>query len=309
VKTATSPGERVAARARDIRGALGVAIACLEAQGVPSAPLAAELLLMHVLGRDRAFLYAHPEYALDADQAARFAQFIEQRAAATPVQYLTGRQEFWGLEFEVNPSVLIPRPETEHVLEVALARLGARRADPLTVADVGTGSGCLAVALARELPRAKILATDISRAALEVARCNAERHGVAARIEFRRANFLRTYLADSRPVKRCFDLIVSNPPYIGLDEAASLPREVRDHEPREALFAGPQGMDAYPRLIAQAESLMKSGGWLVVELGHRSALPVASLLQNASWFDVAIERDLAGIDRVLSAQRAVRDSA
>jgi len=307
VKTAAITVERVAGQ--DLRGVLSAAIARLESEGVPSAPLAAELLLMHVLGRDRAFLHAHPEYALDADQAARFAQLIVQRAVGTPVQYLTGRQEFWGLEFEVNPSVLIPRPETEHVVEVALARLGARRADPLTVADVGTGSGCLAVALAHELPQAHIVATDISPAALEVAARNAARHGVAARIEFRRANFLRTYLADSRPTKRCFDLIVSNPPYIGLDEAASLPREVREHEPREALFAGPEGMDAYPRLIAQAESLMKSGGWLVLELGHKSAPRVALLLQNASWLHAAIERDLAGIDRVISAQRAPRDSA
>jgi release factor glutamine methyltransferase len=300
--------EQVAA-ALGIRGALGAAISRLESEGVPSAPLAAELLLMHVLGRDRAFLYAHSEYALEADQTARFAQLIEQRAAGTPVQYLTGRQEFWGLEFEVNPSVLIPRPETEHVVEVALARLGARRADPLTVADVGTGSGCLAVALAHELPNAQIFATDISRAALEVAACNAARHGVAGRIEFRRANFLRTYLADSRPVKRCFDLIVSNPPYIGFDEAANLPREVREHEPREALFAGPEGVEAYPRLIAQAETLLRSGGWLVVELGHEGAPRVAPLLQNAPWLHSAVERDLAGIDRVLSAQRAPRDSA
>jgi release factor glutamine methyltransferase len=294
------------AAAQNIRGALALAIARLELERVPSAPLAAELLLMHVLGKDRAFLYAHPEYALDADQAARFSELIEQRAAGMPVQYLTGRQEFWGLEFEVNPSVLIPRPETEHVVEVALARLGARRADPLTVADAGTGSGCLAVALARELPQARILATDISTAALEVASRNAARNGVAARIEFRRANFLRTYWPDARPAKRCFDLIVSNPPYIGLDEAASLPREILEHEPREALFAGAEGMDAYPRLIAQAESLMKSGGWLIVELGHKSAPRVAPLLQNASWLDAAIERDLAGIDRVISAQRAAR---
>jgi release factor glutamine methyltransferase len=309
VKTAASPAEPVAAHAREIRGALGAAIARLELEGVPSAPLAAELLLMHVLGRDRAFLYAHPEHVLDADQAARFARLIEQRAAGTPVQYLTGWQEFWGLGFEVNPSVLIPRPETEHVVEVALARLGARRTDSLVVADVGTGSGCLAIALAHELPNAQIFATDISPAALEVAARNAVRHGVAARIEFRRANFLRTYLADSRPIKRCFDLIVSNPPYIGLGEAASLPREVREHEPHDALFAGPEGVEAYPRLIVQAEGLLRGGGWLVVELGHKSALRVAPLLQTASWTHSAIERDLAGIDRVLSAQRVARDSA
>ena len=304
MKAAASTAEPVAER--DLRGALAATIVRLESAGVPSAPLAAELLLLHVLGRDRAFLYAHPEYALDANEAGRFARLIEQRAAGTPVQYLTGRQEFWGLEFEVNPSVLIPRPETEHVVEVALARLGARRAEPLNVADAGTGSGCLAVALARELPQARIVATDISPEALEVARRNAARHGVAVRIELCRANFLRTYLADSRPTKRCFDLIVSNPPYIGLDEAASLPREVRDHEPHQALFAGPEGNDAYPRLIAQAERLLRGGGWLVVELGHKSAPRVAPLFDSAAWAHLAVERDLAGIDRVLSAQRVAR---
>jgi release factor glutamine methyltransferase len=307
VTTAASPEKPTAAR--EVRGALSAAIARLEANGVPSAPLSAELLLMHTLGRDRSFLYAHPEYELDAGESARFAQAIEERAAGTPVQYLTGRQEFWGLEFEVNPSVLIPRPETEHVVEVTLARLAARRNESLTVADAGTGSGCLAVALAHELPRAQIFATDISPAALAVAQRNAARHGFAARIEFRRANFLRTYLADGPPVKRCIDLIVSNPPYIGLDEAAGLPREVREHEPHEALFAGPDGFAAYPRLIAQAESLLRSGGWLVLELGHKSAERVSTLLQTAAWVDVAVERDLAGIDRVISAQRALRASA
>ena len=306
---AASPTEPLISIERSVRSALAGAIARLEADNVPSAPLAAELLLMHVLGRDRAFLYAHPEFVLDADQNARFSQLVERRAAGTPVQYLTGRQEFWGLEFEVNPSVLIPRPETEHVVEVALARIGERRADPLTVADAGTGSGCLAVALARELPNARFLATDISRVTLDVARRNAERRGLAGRIEFRRANFLRTYLADSRPVKRCFDLIVSNPPYIGLSEASSLPREVREHEPQEALFAGPEGDEAYPRLITQAAALLRNGGWLVMELGHQSAARVAPLLQKPVWVDVAVERDLAGIDRVISARRAPRDSA
>ena len=228
------------------------------------------------------------------------------------MQYLTGRQEFWGLEFEVNPSVLIPRPETEHVVEVALARLGARRADPLTVADVGTGSGCLAVALARELPQARIVATDISPAALEVARRNAARHGVADRIEFRRANFLRTYLAgfDAR-IKRCFDLIVSNPPYVGLDEAASLPREVREHEPHEALFAGPDGLEAYPPLIAQAEALLRGGGWLVMRTRpQRARRTLRRFCKARRGCTSAIERDLAGIERVLSARepRATRRS-
>lgn len=303
---AVTPTKPMFLAQQSVRSALAAAIARLEANNVPSAALAAELLLMHVLERDRAVLYAHPEFVLEADQHARFVHLIESRAGGTPVQYLTGRQEFWGLEFEVNPSVLIPRPETEHVVEVALARIGDSRSDALTIADVGTGSGCLVVALASELPNAQFLATDTSRAALEVARRNAERHGLAQRIEFCRANFLRTYVSDARPVKRCFDLIVSNPPYISLDEAASLPREVREHEPHEALFAGPEGTEAYPRLIEQAAALLRSGGWLVLELGHQSAAPVAPLLQKAVWLDVAMEQDLAGINRVLSARRAPR---
>ncbi len=180
--------------------------------------------------------------------------------------------------------------------KVALARLGARRADPLTVADVGTGSGCLAVALAHELPQAQIVATDISPAALEVARRNAARHGVADRIEFCRANFLRTFVADSRPVKRCFDLVVSNPPYIGLDEAASLPREVREHEPHEALFAGPGSVEAYPRLIAQAEGLLRGGGQAVVDTRPAGRATCAPLAYASACVKLrpAMERDLAG---------------
>lgn len=303
-----SPIEPPVLAPRSVRGALAAAIVRLEADRVASAALAAELLLMHVLGHDRAFLYAHPEFELDTKQSARFLELVQQRAAGTPVQYLTGHQEFWGLDFEVNPSVLIPRPETEHVVEVALAHIGNRRSETLTVADAGTGSGCLAIAFASELPNARFLATDISPAALLVAQRNAERHGFAGRIEFRRAHFLRTYLPDSRPVKRCFDLIVSNPPYIGLNEAPTLPREVREHEPREALFAGPEGDEAYPRLVEQAAALMRNGGWLVLELGHRSAPHVAPLLQGPVWLDVSVERDLAGIDRVISARRAPRDS-
>jgi release factor glutamine methyltransferase len=146
------------AAARGVRDALAQGIARLEGARVPSAALAAELLLLHLLGRDRAWLYAHPEHALSAEQLARYDDFLSRRAEGVPVQYLTGRQEFWGLEFEVNPSVLIPRPETEHLVEVALGRMAARHAEPLRVADVGTGSGCIAVALARELPQARIVA-------------------------------------------------------------------------------------------------------------------------------------------------------
>ncbi len=174
-----------------MREALRDGIRALEAAETPSAPLAAELLLMHVLGNDRAWLYAHPEEVLSRAQLEKYLELISMRASGTPTQYLTGKQEFWGLDFEVTRDVLIPRPETEHVIEVALARIGeARRTSELNIADIGTGSGCIAVALAHELPRAQIFATDISRAALAVAQRNAARHGVADRIHFFESNLL-----------------------------------------------------------------------------------------------------------------------
>src|SRR6202795_3256906 len=184
----------------DIRAALKEAMSRLRAANVPSHTLAAELLLMHTLECDRTWLYTHPEAALDPAAAEKFFALVARRAAGEPTQYLTGKQEFWGLEFEVTPSVLIPRPETEHVVEVALERLGPRGikidlktgapSPPLRVADVGTGSGCLAVALAHELPHAEIFATDVSAPALPVAKRNAMRHGVADRVQFLESDLL-----------------------------------------------------------------------------------------------------------------------
>ena len=218
---------------------------------------------MHVLRRDRAWFYAHPEYELSSAEAATYAKLIERRANGVPTQYLTGSQEFWGLEFEVGPGVLIPRPETEHVIEVALSRMGIRRIDPLRVADVGTGSGCIAIALASELPHAEIIATDISALALDYARRNAARHGFSHRIDFRQVDILPSGAdaeAASEASEPAFDLLVSNPPYVARKDAPQLPREVRDHEPAEALFAGDQGLDFYPRLILAAERSLTAGG-------------------------------------------------
>src|SRR5580700_11151484 len=188
----------------DARTALKSGIARLREADVPSFSLSAELLLLHVAGRDRTWLYAHPEEDLPEGMTNRFFELIARRAAGEPTQYLTGKQEFWGLELEVNPSVLIPRPETEHVVEVALERLGARGirinmktgapSPPLRIADVGTGSGCIAVALAHELPHAEIFATDISSAALEVARRNAARCGVTDRVRFLECDLLAELL-------------------------------------------------------------------------------------------------------------------
>src|ERR1700683_1790669 len=219
--------------ALDVRAALKEGMARLRAAHVPSHTLATELLLMHALGRDRTWLYTHAEAALDAADTEKYLSLIARRAGAGPTRYLTGKQEFWGLEFEVTPAVLIPRPETEHVMEVALARLGPRGLkihmdtglprERLRIADVGTGSGCLAISLAWELPHAEVFATDISAPALEIARRNATRHAVADRIHFLQSDLLEAL----RPESRSFDLIVSNPPYVGHDESAELPREVR----------------------------------------------------------------------------------
>jgi release factor glutamine methyltransferase len=286
----------------DVRGALREGMARLRAANVPSHSLAAELLLMHALGRDRTWMYANPESALDEATAASFFQLIARRAAGAPTQYLTGKQEFWGLEFEVTPAVLIPRPETEHLVEVALERLGAERVSvPLRVADIGTGSGCIAIALARELPRAEIFGTDISAQALAVARRNAEKHGVTARVRFVECNLLDGVPTDAGT----FDLIVSNPPYVAREEAAQLPREVREHEPHEALFAGPGGAEIYAPLVAQAAKRLRSGGLLVVEIGYGALERVRPLLGDSNtWTDVRVTSDLAGIPRVISAERA-----
>jgi release factor glutamine methyltransferase len=304
---ASAQGERITS----LRDSLRDAIAHLEREHIPSAALAAELLLMRTLGRDRTWLYAHPEHELDAATREKYLSLIARRASGVPTQHLTGHQEFWGLDFEVTPDVLIPRPETEHVIEVTLQLLGvasdaARRGAELRIADVGTGSGCIAVALAHELPNARVAATDISAAALEVARRNAVRNAVDARIEFVECNLLDALLHESRVTNhesRLLHALVSNPPYIARSESATLAREVREHEPESALFGGETGTEMYAPLIAQAAMLLKPGGILVLELGYNSAEHVLALLDAPEWSDVAITNDLAGIKRVASARR------
>ncbi len=301
----------------DVRAALKEAIARLRAAKIPPDTLAAELLLIHALGRDRTWIYTNPEHPLSPAEAEKYLSLIARRAAGEPTQYLTGKQEFWGLEFEVTPSVLIPRPETEHVIEVALERLGPRGikinmktgapSPTLYIADVGTGSGCLAVALAHELPHAEIIATDISAPALEVARRNATRHRVDDRIRFIEANLLDgislSPLATSHS-PLAFDLIVSNPPYIARTDAPTLPIEVRDHEPHAALFGGPTGTEIYAQLVEQAAALLGLSGILVLELGYDSADAVRKILrQENRWANISLTNDLAGIPRVIAAER------
>lgn len=287
-------------KAVTLRDALREGIARLEKAGTPSAALAAELLLMHVASCDRAHLYAHPEQLIAPSFLAEYFSLLQRRASGTPTQYLTGKQEFWGLEFEVTPDVLIPRPETEHVVEVALARIGeSRRNAPLIIADIGAGSGCIAIALATELPNAHIVAADISSPALEVAKRNAARHNVASQIQFVQSDL---FASIDSPAE--FDLVVSNPPYVARRDATSLPVEVREHEPHSALFAGQDGLDVYRALIAQSESRMKRGSHLVLELGLGQFEAVSELLDSVlGWSRVSATMDLAGIPRVLAATR------
>ena len=294
----------------DIRTALKLGIAQLRAANVSSYTLAAELLLLHATNRTRTSLYSHPEDQLSESESQNYFSLIERRASGVPVQHLTGKQEFWGLEFEVAPDVLIPRPETEHLIEVALDRLALRdlrttktqnmSGEGLLIADIGTGSGCIAIALAKELPAAKILALDISAAALDVAQRNATKLGFSDRITFLESNLLSA-ISKHSPL---FDLIVSNPPYIGQREAESVAREVRDHEPAIALFGGEEGYELYAGLITQSAAHLKPGGILVLELGHDSLPAVQPLFETPAWTNVGVANDLAGISRVIAAERA-----
>jgi release factor glutamine methyltransferase len=326
----------------DVRSALKNGISQLRAASVPSFTLAAELLLLHALGRNRTWIYSHPEEEMSVLVSQQYFALIARRAAGEPTQHLTGKQEFWGLEFEVTPDVLIPRPETEHLIEVALDRLALRElragrkqtlaGEGLQIADIGTGSGCIAIALAKELPAAKVCATDISPAALTVARRNATLHSVSERIHFLESNLLQNLLTvgaryvvplrsegsnpelHESPVTNnqsqvtsheslSFDLIASNPPYIGRSEAATLMREVRDHEPQIALYGGEEGYELYADLITQAAAHLRSGGLLVLELGHNSLPAVQPLLDAPTWTNVAVTNDLSGIPRIIAAER------
>jgi release factor glutamine methyltransferase len=299
----------------DIRMALKLGVAQLRAAGVPSHTLAAELLLLHATGRNRTSLYSHPEDPLTEAEAQTYFRLLEQRAAGVPTQHLTGKQEFWGMEFAVTPDVLIPRPETEHIMEVALDRLALRdlrlqrkqnmTGEGLLFADIGTGSGCIACALAKEFPAAEIYALDISPAALAVAQSNATRLGFSDRIHFQQSNLLVVHESLVTSHKSAlFDLIACNPPYIGRREAATLAREVRDHEPEIALYGGEEGYELYADLVTQSAAQLKPSGILVLELGHDSLAAVRPLFETPDWTNIGVTNDLAGIPRVLCAQLA-----
>jgi release factor glutamine methyltransferase len=273
------------------------AVKRLTGENVPSPRMNAELLLMFTLGCDRAYLYAHPERDLTSDENTRYDAALSERAHGVPAQYITGHQEFWGMDFIVTPAVLIPRPETEHLVETVLSCVGATALStgPFRLIDVGTGSGCVAVALAKELPQIEVYATDISEAALEIACANAARHQVQSRIHFDHADLLVGF------EDNFFDFIVSNPPYVGELEADQVQLEVRKFEPRSAVFAGPTGTEVIARLIPQARAALRPSGWLMMEISGTIVEDTRQLL--AGWEEIRIDNDLQGIPRVAAARK------
>ncbi len=268
---------------------------------VGSPATTADLLLGFVLGWERVRVLSHGEHPVEEEILSRLRDLVSRCARGEPLQYLTGEREFYGLSFRVTPAVLIPRPETEILVEKALelARgIGRRRP---RFADIGTGSGCIAVSFAHENPAAIGWAVDFSAAALEIAKENAVRHGVAEQILYIRGDLL-----DCFPPKSCFDLILCNPPYIALKEYDNLPAGVRDFEPHEALFGGESGLEVYRRLVPEVFRRLESGGYLLLELGAGQAVDVGKLIENEGLNLVMIADDLHGIPRCLIARKSFR---
>jgi len=259
-------------------------------------------LLGCVLGRDRTFIISHAEDEITSDQAEMFARLIEDRAKGKPLQYITGHQEFFNLDFEVTPAVLIPRPETELMVETALRLLPHVEAETL-ICDVGTGSGCVAITLLHERQNARGLAIDISPAAIEIAKRNAAKHNVSDRLEF----LISDCFAEVKQEERLFDLIVSNPPYIPASDLEGLQREVRDYEPHLALEAGADGLSIIRRLLADVGVYLKPGGYFLFEIGFDQSDAVekliAPILSAGSWKLLDIYSDLQGIPRTVALQK------
>ena len=307
-----------------LKQALTAAVEHLENSDCGSPRMNAETLMMFVLGVNRAYLYAHPERELTTEEELRYNEVIFQRANGVPSQYIIGHQEFWGLDFVVTPNVLIPRPETEHLVETVLEL--ARGVPQPRIVDVGTGSGCIALALAHELKSAEVYAVDLSSEALEIARANAARLQLDGLVRFLCCNVLTPTPENStecHPERRevasttersrrtpfngttfhDFDFVVSNPPYVGNDEADKVQRSVFEYEPRMAVFAGEHGLDVIRPLIEQAHVVLKPGGWLALEIGYSMRDAVLALLSPTMWDEPMVVPDLQGIPRVIAARK------
>ena len=299
---------------------LSQATATLTTNGVPNPRLDAEVLLAHALGLTRAGLYARLQDVISEADVQRFHQLLYRRQRREPLQYITGVQEFWSLGFKVTPDVLIPRPETELIVEIALQLLSQHsgvgrkeekqtskgkgqkskfNSSAIRILDVGTGSGCIAIALAKELPEAEMWATDVSSVSLAVAQENAQRHGVADRVYFLQGDlFFPLHSLDLT-----FDLIVSNPPYIADNDIPTLQPEVSNWEPRGALDGGHDGLDFYRRLLGEGPQYLHSGGWLVMEIGHGQRSEVLRLAQQQPTLAAACDLDYEGRERVVRVQK------
>ena len=288
-------GDAVTGAPERVGAALRWAVAALAAAGCESPALDAELLLGGVLGWPRERVLAHPQARLDPAAQQAFARLVERRQRREPVAYLLERRAFWDMDLRVRPGVLIPRPETEHLVEQALAwALGqGGRAWAGRVADVGVGSGAVALALARELPQCWLVGVDASAVALEVAQENVRRHGMAGRVCLVQGDLLT-------PLRGPLDCVVANPPYVAADER--LPAEVAEWEPAEALVAGPTGIEALSHIVAEAPSWLRRPGALVVELAPHQAEPVARLAAQAGFEEVEVRPDLAGRPRMVVAR-------
>ena len=283
---------------------LEVGIHRLEEAKIADAKRDAETLLLYLEKADRTFLYVHRNDATDEYRADAYFGLIDRRAAGEPLQYILGSQEFMGLNFAVNPSVLIPRQDTETLVELALKRAGEKKRS-LSILDMCCGSGAIAVSMAHFLPKAKITACDISLEALEVARGNAARNGLNGRIEFRESDlFFMTKRKKTVRIKDSFDMILSNPPYIPTQDIDTLQMEVRDHEPIKALDGGSDGLDFYRRIAEDAFGSLKKDGLMFLEIGCDQAEAVTSLLSGAGYYsEIEVHKDLTGLDRVISCRR------
>jgi len=274
----------------------------LSAAGITNARLDAEVLLAHIIKKDRVWLITHRDEVLDDEQQRAFAEVIRRRTGREPLQHIIGSQEFWGLEFTVTPDVLIPRPETEHIIEAALAIVQDRNS-PVRIIDLCTGSGCIAVSLAKELAAARIIATDASEKALAVARENSRRHGVAERIRFLQGDLFRPL--EELDLRGQVDILVSNPPYVLAGNLSTLQPEVRDYEPQMALIAGPEGTEIAIRIIRTAPEYLKQNGALIMEMGMgQSEALMRAVAATSAYAGPDILKDLAGINRVIVARKA-----
>jgi release factor glutamine methyltransferase len=284
--------------ATTIAEALLQAAQVLRKAGVVEARREAGSLLSFVIERDRTALISHAEDLLVSDQLIHFTKLVDRRALGEPLQYITGKQDFYGREFSVTPAVLIPRPETEILVEVALEKLKDFSAPK--ICDVGTGSGCIAVSLLCERHDAYVTALDISSAALDVARMNASDHGVLDRVVFRNSDLFKSLDSENDS----FDLVVSNPPYIADGVIPTLQREVREHEPLMALASGTDGLDHIRRLLLESPQFLKPQGHLIIEIGFDQSELLKSTIDNVVWQLLEIRPDLQGIPRIAVLRRS-----